>query len=284
MSEERIAAIEARLAVMEGRLARGTPIYLGGGEALARLHSLQPIYVDTRDISVCSHIMLDGHWEPWVEAPLMQLLRPGMSFCDVGAHVGYYTLLGGARVGPAGRVCAFEPNARFADMLRRSVAINGLAGHVAVHAVAAGAEPAELTLAVDPVFAGGASLMRAPGQGEVGMTVPVVTLDSVLAAWPALDVMKIDVEGFEPAVLAGAAAIMARSPNLAMVIEFDLNAAFPEGPRAYLEGLAAQGFALEVIVPSGVVPLPNAEAVLALMGGFAGFTGYLRLRRGPLPG
>lgn len=283
MSEERIAAIEARLAVMEGRLARGTPIYLGNGEALARLHSLQPIYVDTRDVSVCSHIMLDGHWEPWVEAPLMQLLRPGMSFCDVGANVGYYTLLGGARVGRGGRAFAFEPNPRLADMLRRSVAINGLAPHVAVHAAAAGASPGELNLTIDPVFAGGASLMRQPGPSEVAITVPVVTLDSVLAELPALDVIKIDVEGFEPEVLAGAEGILARSPELAMVLEFDINGAFPGGPLAYLERLVAQGFSLEVIAPEGVLPMANAAAVITMMSGL-GYTGYLRLRRASLPG
>ncbi len=56
----RIRALEAGLA----RLAAGQTIYLGDHEALTRLHTGHRIYVDTRDVGICSHLILEGRWEP----------------------------------------------------------------------------------------------------------------------------------------------------------------------------------------------------------------------------
>ena len=75
-------------------LRNGQTIYLGDHEALTRLYTGHRVYVDTRDVGICSHLMLEGRWEPWIEAVLRQTVKPGMRFADVGANFGYYTLLG----------------------------------------------------------------------------------------------------------------------------------------------------------------------------------------------
>ncbi len=276
MSEERIAALEARLAAMERQLARGAPTYLGGGEALTRLHSMQPILVDARDMSVSAHLLLSGQWENWVESAIMPLLQPGMSFCDVGAQMGYYTLLGAARIGHTGRLHAFEPNPRAASLLRRSIALNGLDRFVTLHEAAAGAVPGTARLIVDPHFPGGATMAR-PAQGtEQFHDVPMITLDSVMADVPELHVLKIDAEGAEALVLAGAQGLIARSPKLAIILEFYTSMPLPQGPLEFLRQMQADGFALEVVHPSGVVAMPSPEAILAFIGD--GLS-YLRFRR-----
>lgn len=276
MSEARIAALEARLAAMERQLARGAPIYLGDGEALTRLHSLQPILVDARDMSVSAHLLLTGQWETWVESAIMPLLQPGMSFCDVGAQMGYYTLLGAARIGQTGRLHAFEPNPRAASLLRRSISLNGLGGIVTLHEAAAGAEAGTARLVVDPHFPGGATMARPARATEPFHDVPMLTLDQAMADVPELHVLKIDAEGAEPLVLAGARGLIARSPRLAVILEFYTTMPLPQGPLEFLRRMQADGFALEVVDPSGIIAMPSPEAILAFIGdGLC----YLRFRR-----
>ena len=84
-------ALGKRLALVEAQLRRlelSQTIYLGDHEALTRLHTGHRIYVDTRDISIASHLMLEGRWEPWVENVLIPAIKPGMLFVDIGANFG----------------------------------------------------------------------------------------------------------------------------------------------------------------------------------------------------
>lgn len=101
-------------------------VYLGDFTALARLRTGHKSYVDTRDVGIASHLMMDGHQEPWVERVLIKALKPGMTFCDIGANFGYYTLLGANAVGSGGKVFAFECNPRLFNLLNQSVLVNGL--------------------------------------------------------------------------------------------------------------------------------------------------------------
>src|SRR4051795_62034 len=76
-----------------------------------------------------------GSEEPELQAELARLLRPGDTFYDVGANVGFMTLVGAPRVGPAGRVIASEPIPRLAAVVRANAALNGLA-QIQVHELA----------------------------------------------------------------------------------------------------------------------------------------------------
>jgi|HubBroStandDraft_3_1064219.scaffolds.fasta_scaffold10038_4 FkbM family methyltransferase len=137
------------------------------------------------------------------------LLAPGMRVADVGANVGYYLLLIERAVGPAGRVSCFEPDPDNLRELRRNVEANGFA-NVEVVAAAAGASDGETALR-----RGINAAIAAAGGGDV--TVPLVRLDSALDG--PLDFLKIDVEGYEGQVLAGARRILAeRQPTLFLEI------------------------------------------------------------------
>jgi len=70
-------------------------------------------------------IYLHGSWEDIVSRILCQEVRRGMTTLDIGAHVGYYTLLMAKRVGEEGRVIAFEPNADVRKYIEQSVQRNG---------------------------------------------------------------------------------------------------------------------------------------------------------------
>jgi FkbM family methyltransferase len=275
--------IQQRLRQLEGEVARlqaSQTIYLGGHEALTRLHTGDRIYVDTRDVGICSHLMLDGRWEPWIESVVHEAVKPGMRFADVGANFGYYTLLGAGWVGPQGRVYSFEANPAIARKLRKSVSVNGYDDRVTLFQVAVFSEATTVDFAFTHEFSGGG----AAGGADDGhwqterLTVQALPLDRLLADVPAIDVMKIDVEGVEPQALQGAAGLLARSPQVTLVVEFhESSTAAMGGPLAYLSGFVQQGFSLALIEPSGLTLPLTPEKCLARLGGQLG---YLHLSRG----
>ncbi|MET0553959.1 MAG: FkbM family methyltransferase [Vicinamibacteria bacterium] len=133
---------------------------------------------------------------------------------DVGAHVGFYALVAG-HANPAGRVFAFEPLALACERLRRHVRLNGLAN---VECVPVAASDVDGAIAFHvptghplPCSAGTSAAFHAPWADAMETTsVACVTVDAFARAraLASVDLIKIDVEGGEPAVLRGAAAVL----------------------------------------------------------------------------
>ncbi|MBI1725713.1 MAG: FkbM family methyltransferase [Candidatus Rokubacteria bacterium] len=135
----------------------------------------------------------------------MARLRPGMTVWDIGANVGLYTLPSARVVAPAGCVVAFEPMPRNLHFLRRHLALNGLAG-VAVCEAAVSDRAGTLRMKEGD----SPSEFHADPGGDWEVT--AITLDEWLSENEALppDVVKIDVEGSDDAVLRGGARSFAK--------------------------------------------------------------------------
>lgn len=84
------------------------------------------MYLDLRDKGFARPLYEHGVHEPRETDFLAKALQPGMTFIDIGAHVGYYTLLGAAAVGKEGKVIAFEPEPYNLEILTKNVALNEL--------------------------------------------------------------------------------------------------------------------------------------------------------------
>jgi FkbM family methyltransferase len=144
-------------------------------------------------------------------APVLEtFLGDGATFVDVGANVGVYTAWGSRCVGSAGRVLAFEPIPALRGHIEHVVGLNALS-NVTLVPKALGAERGVVTLWVVP-HASGLTSAVAPSDPAAAqrVDVPMTTLDEELAGTqtpPAL--IKIDVEGYEMAVLQGAARTLA---------------------------------------------------------------------------
>ena len=79
---------------------------LSDDQLICRVLGKYIMYVDPRDRGITPHLALNGFWEAWVTVALARLIQPGWRCVDVGANVGYFTLLMADAVGPDGRVAA----------------------------------------------------------------------------------------------------------------------------------------------------------------------------------
>ncbi|CAN5672027.1 FkbM family methyltransferase [soil metagenome] len=142
--------------------------------------------------------VVGGTYEPDQTALFERLVGPGSVVFDLGAHIGYYTLLAATLVGAKGRVLAFEPNPRNLKFLRVHARMNRLS-NTEVLAMAAGQSP------------GVAKFVRGSGSGTgrldpAGSLEVDVTSVDLAASGKGLvpDFLKIDVEGAEVLLLSGA--------------------------------------------------------------------------------
>ena len=145
-----------------------------------------------------------GFYQRDLAALLQGRLAPDAVVADIGAHIGVVTVLL-AGLAPLGRVHAFEPVAENHAHLTANVAANGL-DNVTVHRAAVFDTDGEISLEYDATYPGGSHV------GQAGATVPSVRLDTWAAAagLDRLDLVKLDVEGVEPAVLDGATETLRR--------------------------------------------------------------------------
>jgi FkbM family methyltransferase len=155
-----------------------------------------------------------GCYEPQETRTARRLLKPGMTFVDAGANAGHFTFLAASLVGPSGRVLAFEPDPMLAERLAATAPPNT---RVFPHAL--GREYATKTLSIPPVSFGNRDpvLVELPGHEHV--RVKVAPLDAVVDG--TVDLLKLDVEGHEAEVLAGATRLLAAGRIRAVLCEFN---------------------------------------------------------------
>jgi FkbM family methyltransferase len=255
---------------VSGRAIRDlcTAVPMTDGMILCRILGRYKLFVDAADFGHSPHLMLDGYWEMWVTAALLRSLRAGMAVADIGANLGYFTLLMADLVGPSGHVHAFEPNPRIMTLLGRSVALNGFADQVTLHAAPLGATDGEaVRLIVPEGEPKNAHLSRTPrgaeAEGSIGHDLRGAALDDIVGDGP-LDFVKIDAEGAEQDIWRGMRRLVARDRPMTIFLEFTADR-YP-APDAFLTDIAAAGFALSRIDRRrGVMPT-SAREVLAAPG------------------
>jgi FkbM family methyltransferase len=191
---------------------------------------------------------------------LNSTLRHGDEAWNVGANVGVHVLQMCTRVGPAGRVVAFEPNPEAAKLLRRNVTLNGYSDRVTIIEAAMGQHPGTTNF-----YISGADPMGRPQRPNPLLSrtkciqVQVLTLDQFASdRRKTPDCILMDIEGWEIAALLGGEKLIPRIPL--SIVEFHPDAWPWSGhSRAQLEDLL-RTFELEV------VPLSNQRDPMAELG------------------
>lgn len=240
-----------------------SPAYLGDHIGLCRVLARYKLYVDTRDIALAPHVLLDGFWESWITQFVARRVRPGWTAFDVGANYGYFSLLLADLVGPQGHVFSVEPNPAVTPLLRRSVALNGFAGRTTICEVAAGSSDESFSTLLVPDTSPGQAAMISDSAAvwENCISVPVrnATLDSLIAPGQRVDFLKIDAEASEERIIAGMSAILETSrPDI--LLEF--NPGRYDRPAAFLDRLVDLYGSIGQIDGSGRAVAITPEEVL----------------------
>jgi FkbM family methyltransferase len=252
------------------RLFRSTSVFLGD-RVLTTTHRGDAIYLAPLDLDLTPSIIRNGEWEPNVERTIASLLSPGDIAIDVGANVGYHTLVMAATVGSRGQVHAFEANPDLMHLLRATIAVNGL-HWVTFYESAALDKNGTVTLATAPEHYGSGHVIndRPSPDRDVAYTVrvnvPAATLDGVLAdRVRSVDLIRMDIEGSEPLALRGAETLIRRSPKIKILIEWSVNMMSDHADvRGFIAWLIALGFKFWLIEPGGAVTKVTDSALLQL--------------------
>jgi FkbM family methyltransferase len=181
---------------------------------------------------------------------VLHFLRPGELFVDVGSNVGSYTILAGAA---GASVIAFEPGAEAYDRLRANIAANNFQGRVVTRNEAVGASECEV------LFTQGADTVNHVAVASESFSTTRVSMTTLDAALDARDpvVIKIDVEGFESSVIAGASATLAKPSLRAVIMETNGSGArYSIGDAVLHDAMIKAGF-----VPCTYDPLTRALAL-----------------------
>jgi FkbM family methyltransferase len=204
------------------------------GDAEVRLPDGRVLTCDLADHT--QRKMALGTYEREETSLCRRLLRPGDVFVDVGAHIGWFSILAGLIVGVAGRVHAIEPFPATFARLRDNVARTGLTNLVP-WPVAAGDRVGSARVHLQPHGDSGSTT----AVDDRGVAVPKVPVDELVDDGRPVRLLKIDVEGFEPAVLEGARRMLARTEAALVEINRPGLHALGAGPDAVREPLAAAG-------------------------------------------
>lgn len=191
-----------------------------------------------------------GGYEQPTRDLLERAFRPDDVFIDVGAHWGFFSLQAATHAAGVS-VVAFEPDPANAAILFRNVAENGLLDKVAVISAACGdvSDIAPLVANSTMMHSIRGIGLKPPFARGTTQWVAVVTLDEALARFPQAAgrriVLKVDAEGFEPQILAGAAAVLG-SGRVAVIV-WECGHAFADGPerdamRDMVANLSALGY------------------------------------------
>jgi FkbM family methyltransferase len=231
----RLARVVDRAVSVFSRPLQGKTVTIRSGEAAGLLFR----------VPRSSTVWISGKVETPVQVALRRALRPGDVFFDVGANVGFFTILGARLVGPSGKVVAFEPHPANVEALRTNVEAN-LFENVVVVPKAVSASSGERLL--DVRSAALAKLVEDRSGAGLAERVPATSIDDFVSAPGGLipDVLKIDVEGHEVEVLSGMHRTLSQhSP----VIVCEMHGRNASVQRA----LAEFGYTLEVIDGPGAV-------------------------------
>jgi FkbM family methyltransferase len=225
----------------KSRLSQLVAPYVGRCIATIRTSDNFRMRVDTQDF-IQRTIYLTGVWDDGVGAAVRRLLKPGELFVDIGANVGYFSLLA-AKLG--GRVIAFEPNPECQAEMAHNIALNGFR-NIDVRATGIADRRGQDVLYVESKENLGAGSLKSVSGNPIA--VEIDTLDGQLAGeTPAI--IKLDIEGAELMALRGGAQTLAQTRTIIVeVSEYSLREL--GGSKEELFAImAGHGFRCDIISP-----------------------------------
>ncbi|MCZ2809372.1 MAG: FkbM family methyltransferase [Candidatus Bathyarchaeota archaeon] len=204
------------------------------------------MHVDLRDTGVAPFLLEWGFYEKYETEFFKKLIRKDMVVVDIGANIGYYTLLAARLAGEEGKVFAFEPEPYNYRLLCKNIEVNGYR-NVIPKQKAVFSKTGKMKLFLDTRNLGGHSLSEANVDRGASITIEATSLDDFFKNTNyKIDVIKMDVQGSEMGVLEGMTNTINQNDSVKIITEF-----WPTGlqnsgssPTGFLNKLIDFGFAL----------------------------------------
>jgi FkbM family methyltransferase len=221
------------------------------------------VFADRNDGDVGQHVVA-GAYEPNVTRIFREFVKPGMRVVDIGANIGYFSMLSASLVGHTGRVLSVEPNVENGRLLAASRDANAFT-QIEILLTAVGDRTDVLSLSGSSSNGTTASVFS--GQSlEIKRLVPCVRLDDILQGWDRVDFVKIDIEGAEYRALNGMIKTLQQfRPTI--ISEFNpslIGWISSVRPEDYLAFLFSLGYTISVITPEGTL-VERGQDVAAIM-------------------
>lgn len=211
-------------------------------------HGFKMILDPFEDNGVELSIFQTGTYERGTLSVIYSVLKPGDFFVDVGANVGLMTLLAAHKVGPQGKVVAFEPLPEIRELLSASLKINSLQ-NTYIHSCALGSESSVNTIYRHPEVNRGSASIAWEGSSNQMVKIDIEPLDEILGKYTQSPTMiKIDVEGWELEVLKGGLNTLKTQPQPVVCVEFSrthpLHGGTHEDMYQLMDSLGYSGYCL----------------------------------------
>lgn len=209
---------------------------------------------------ICQVVWATGEFEQHTSHLMRALLTPGATMIDVGANVGYFSLLAAQAVGPSGKVHAYEPVPRTRADLERNVELNQFR-QIVVHEEALWDRDGEAIIFLGPENQKGISAMR-PFEEQAGqLTIRTARFDQFLPSLGPVQLIKIDVEGAEFRVLQGMQGCLERDrPDLIVELCDEYLQALGASASAVCEYLNGLGYRMYGMDYDGLVDLEQGPS------------------------
>lgn len=230
-------------------------VTVGENLVLCKVMGSVMMYVDPRDQSIAPHLMINGLWEPNVTIAIAKYVKRGMHCLDVGANVGYFSIL---MASSGASVDAFEPNPMLARLLNMTTEINGYLKRITVHSKVVSDYDGVAQLNISTSCNGGSSIISQPN-GYKPYPCEAVKLDTYCKS--EIDFIKCDVEKADILVWKGMQRIWKENRQIQGCFE---SLGSPEERASLYESLSDNGANwVGIINPVGSIVPIDLETIIA---------------------
>lgn len=176
-------------------------------------------YIDKSDTTISQELILSGKWEEYETYLFKKHVKSGDIVLDIGAHIGYYTLIAAKIVGNRGRVYAFEPDPKNFQLLKKNTEENKYKNIVLVNKALSN-KPGNIKLFLNKENTGDHRIY-ASTEKRKSINIQAITLDDFFKdKSKKVDIIKMDVQGAEARIFNGASGLIKKNKNIKILTEF----------------------------------------------------------------
>jgi FkbM family methyltransferase len=263
---------------LKQRAKNSGSIVLNEAEMVTKIFSGLKMYLDPRDVAVVPHLALDSIWEHRITAAWLAVVKPDDTVLDVGSNFGYFGALAAQKSDKKkSKVVHFEANPHLIPYIHKTLNVNWLNEQSVVENLGVGEKEGTLTLRILKDYLGSSSVLPLEHTAKyMGTKMPLETAEEVKVKATTLDkyckdnkiktvdLIKMDIEGYEDKAYAGMRDIVKNSPNLTFFIEFTKDSY--DDPKGFYDQMLKDFGNVYVIDDEGYIIKPKKKTYEAIIG------------------